>query len=166
VFIPTPRQRRQGSDGTALALADYVAPSGYGDHVGLFAVTVGERFVERVRRLRQDGNQYDALLMQSLGDRLAEATAEWLHERVRRELWGYAPDEQLSIADSQRAFYSGIRPAIGYPSMPNLDAIFTVRPLIGLDELGITLTENGAMSPSSSVCGLYIASPHARYFDV
>ena len=104
--------------------------------------------------------------MQSIGDRLAEATNEILHARVRRELWGYAPDENLTIKQMYQAAYRGIRPAVGYPSLPDQRAIFPLAQLLDFDAIGITLTENGAMYPQSSVCGLYLASPHARYFIV
>lgn len=164
--IPTPRQRRPNAEGECLALADFVAPEGMGDHIGVFAVTVSPSFAEEVERLKAEGDQYAALLMQSIGDRLAEATSEMLHARVRRELWGYAPDENLTIKQMYQAAYRGIRPAVGYPSLPDQRAIFPLAQLLDFDAIGITLTENGAMYPQSSVCGLYLASPHARYFVV
>ena len=137
-----------------------------GDHIGVFAVTVSPSFAEEVERLKAEGDQYAALLMQSIGDRLAEATSEMLHARVRRELWGYAPDENLTIKQMYQAAYRGIRPAVGYPSLPDQRAIFPLAQLLDFAAIGITLTENGAMYPQSSVCGLYLASPHARYFIV
>jgi 5-methyltetrahydrofolate--homocysteine methyltransferase len=95
-----------------------------------------------------------------------EAASEWLHERVRRELWGYAPQEQLSVKEMFQARYRGIRPAVGYPSLPDQRLIFPLAELLDVDKIGISLTENGAMYPQSSVCGLYLASPHARYFVI
>ncbi|MBQ7855987.1 MAG: methionine synthase [Alistipes sp.] len=162
--IPTPRQLRPSSDGEALALCDFVAPEGFGDHVGAFAVTLSRSFVEELEQLKRSGEQYESLLMQSLGDRLVEAASEWLHERVRKQLWGYAPTEHLTPKQLFAAAYQGIRPAVGYPSLPEQRTIFPVAELLDVSRIGISLTENGAMYPQSSVCGLYIASAHARYF--
>ena len=162
--IPTPRQRRPNAEGECLALCDFVAPAG--DYVGAFAITVDGAFAERLSSLKEQGEEYAALLMQSVGDRLVEAASEWLHERVRRELWGYAEDEQLSVRDMFKASYRGIRPAVGYPSLPDQRTIFPIAELLDVEQIGIKLTENGAMYPQSSVCGLYFASPHARYFIV
>ena len=104
--------------------------------------------------------------MQSIGDRLAEATSEWLHQEVRRHLWGYAPNEDLSMTNLARAAFRGIRPAVGYPSLPDLRLIFPISKLLSFDTLNIHLTENGAMYPLSSICGLYISHPQAKYFVV
>ena len=162
--IPTPRQRRPNADGLRLSLCDFIAPQG--DHIGAFAVTVSANFAERVEQLKRDGNDYEALLMQSLGDRLAEAASEWVHCKVRRELWGYAPHETLTPKQMFAAEYEGVRPAVGYPSLPDQRTIFPLAQLLGVERIGISLTENGAMQPLSSVCGLYIASRKARYFVV
>ena len=136
-------------------LADYVGPKGSGDHVGLFAVTVCPALATL---------GHDDLLAQSLCDRLAEAGSEWLHQQVRTTLWGYVPDEQLTIDELFRGHYQGIRPAVGYSSLPDQSQIFRIDNILHLGTIGITLTENGAMNPPSSVCGLYIANPEARYF--
>ena len=104
--------------------------------------------------------------MQSVGDRLAEATSEWLHQKVRKELWGYAPNESLGLSELARAAYQGIRPAVGYPSLPNQQLIFPISRLLNFNALGIRLTENGAMYPQSTVCGLYLSNPQAKYFMV
>ncbi len=162
--IPTPRQRSVDADGVALSLADFVAPEG--DYVGAFAITLSDSFVERLEQLKADGEEYDALLMQSVGDRLVEAASEWMHYRVRLSHWGYAPDERLSIKQMYQARYEGIRPAVGYPSLPDQRTIFPLAELLGVEQIGIRLTENGAMYPQASVCGLYIASRHARYFTI
>jgi 5-methyltetrahydrofolate--homocysteine methyltransferase len=95
-----------------------------------------------------------------------EAASEWLHARVRKELWGYAPAEQLLPKQLFQGRYQGIRPAIGYPSLPDQRTIFPVAELLGVEQIGIRLTENGAMYPQSSICGLYIASRHSRYFVI
>ncbi len=165
--LPTPRQKHPAQQGNpCLSLCDFVAPRPYEDYVGVFAVTVSASFVEELESLKKAKDEYASLLLQSVGDRLAEATSEWLHREVRTRLWGYAPDEQLSLPDLARAAYQGIRPAIGYPSLPNQQLIFPVSRLLNFEALGITLTENGAMYPQSSTCGLYLSSPHARYFVV
>jgi 5-methyltetrahydrofolate--homocysteine methyltransferase len=104
--------------------------------------------------------------MQSIGDRLVEAASEYLHVMVRRELWGYAHDEQISPQECFAAKYQGIRPAVGYPSLPDQRTIFPLATLLGIEKIGIRLTENGAMYPQASLCGLYIGSRHARYFIV
>ena len=106
------------------------------------------------------------MLLQTLTDRLAEATAEYLHEKVRKEYWGYAKDESLSIPDLYKVKYQGIRPAIGYPSLPQLKLIFPVSKLLNFDTLNMRLTENGAMYPTASVSGIYIAHPSSQYFMI
>ena len=164
--IDTPRQRRPDADRECLALADFVAPEGAGDHIGVFAVTLSASFVEELEQLKAEGRHYESLLMQSVGDRLAEAASERLHAETRRKLWGYAPDEDLTPKQMFGAAYSGIRPAVGYPSLPDQRAIFKLAELIDFASIGIRLTENGAMYPQASVCGLYLASPHAHYFIV
>ena len=162
--IATPRQSQPNADGVALSLCDFVAPKG--DFVGAFAVTVSDSFVKELEALKSGGDEYDALLMQSVGDRLVEAASEWMHERVRKELWGYAPEENISVKEMYQAAYQGIRPAVGYPSLPDQKAIFPLGEVLAMEEIGISLTENGAMYPQASICGLYIASRHAKYFII
>ena len=162
--IPTKRQDKPGSDGRRLSLADFVAPEGCHDHIGVFAVTSCKDFVSELEKLKAGNDDYKSILMQALGDRLAEAASEYLHEQVRKRIWGYSPDENLTLKQMCSAKYQGIRPAVGYPSLPDVRLMSTVSDLLDLDTLGITLTENGAMYPQSSVCGLYIASPESRYF--
>lgn len=164
MMIPTPRQSRPDADGVAIALSDFVAPEG--DYIGAFAITVGRSFAEELEQLKASGEQYLSLLMQSVGDRLVEAASEWLHAKVRRELWGYAPDENLTPREMFRAAYEGIRPAVGYPSLPDQRTIFQLSQLLDVESIGISLTENGAMYPQASVCGLYLASRRAKYFSV
>ena len=106
------------------------------------------------------------MLSQTLADRLAEATAEKLHEEVRRTYWGYAPDEHLSIEALHREAFQGIRPAVGYPSLPDTSINFLIDRLIGMTDIGIRLTEHGAMRPHASVSGLMLSHPAARYFDL
>ncbi|MCQ2097915.1 MAG: homocysteine S-methyltransferase family protein [Fibrobacter sp.] len=164
VEIATARQ--QNPEGTCLALCDYVAPSDaktasvyasvagdkiFRDIVGAFAVTVSEAFVKRLEKLKaeQGGSDYDVLLLQTVADRLAEAGAEYL-------------SQQLAANNS----WKGIRPAVGYPVLPNIKEIFNVAKLIDFDSVGISLTENGAMYPQASVSGLYISHPEIEYFNV
>lgn len=164
-IIPTPRQRaKEGAD--SLSLSDFVADEGLGDHVGLFAITISSALIARIERLKEECCDYEALLLQSLCDRLVEAASEYMHLKVRRDLWGYAPDEQLSVKELFQARYCGIRPAFGYPSLPDQRSIFTVKDLIGFEQIGISLTENGAMYPQSSVAGIYISNHHAKYFVI
>ncbi|MDE5875710.1 MAG: methionine synthase, partial [Muribaculaceae bacterium] len=134
------------------------------DYVGVFCVTAGRRLAEESERCREEGDAYGSLLCQTLADRLAEAASEWLHMEVRRNLWGYSPDENLTIDEIFKGAYAGIRPAVGYPMMPDQLLNHKIATLLPLDEIGVEMTENGAMSPSSTVSGLYIASPSARYF--
>ena len=142
--IPTPRQQKEM--GTCLALCDYV-----NDCVGAFACTVSKKFVQRLETLKQSqgGSDYDVLLLQTVGDRLAEAASEYLSQKLN--------------AENQ---WSGIRPAVGYPSLPDQKTIFLLARMIDYEAIGISLTENGAMYPQASVSGLYIPYPDAEYFSV
>lgn len=165
--LPTPRQLHAATPGAAcLSLCDYVAPRPYEDYIGVFAITVSPSLIDELEQVKQTNDDYHALLLQGVCDRLAEATSEWLHREVRTKLWGYAPNEQLAMADLARAAYQGIRPAVGYPSLPDQHLIFPLSKLLNFKALGIQLTENGAMYPQSSTCGLYLSSPHATYFMV
>jgi 5-methyltetrahydrofolate--homocysteine methyltransferase len=152
-----------------LALADFIAPSGTGiaDHIGAFALTAGLGEDEIAARFRAEKDDYSAILLSALADRFAEAFAEYLHRRVRRESWGYAPDENLSNEQLIAENYRGIRPAPGYPAQPDHSEKATLfRLLDATARAGVRLTENFAMWPSSSVCGLYFSHPDARYFGV
>ena len=161
----TLRQQTQKTPGKPnRALADFVAPEN--DHLGAFVVTV-HGADELAKAARADHDDYRAILAQSLADRLAEAAAEWLHARVRRELWGYAPDEDLSDDDLIRERYDGIRPAPGYPAQPDHTEKRTLFRLLNAeDATGVGLTESLAMTPPASVCGLYFGHPEAAYFNV
>ncbi|WP_412062201.1 methionine synthase [Rubrivirga sp. IMCC45206] len=146
------------------ALADLVAPEG--DHLGAFVVTI--HGAEALAQAGRDaGDDYRAILAQSLADRLAEAYAERLHAHVRRQAWGYAPDEDLSTDDLVRERYRGIRPAPGYPAQPDHTEKFTIFDLLDAREhTGAGLTEHLAMTPPATVCGVYFAHPDAAYFNV
>ncbi|MBX3276295.1 MAG: hypothetical protein KF729_38940 [Sandaracinaceae bacterium] len=157
------RQQRAREEGEPhLCLADYVAPAG--DHVGAFAVTAGLGVAELVRELEAAHDDYSALIVKALADRLAESFAELLHLRVRRA-W-YAPDEDLTNEDLVRERYRGIRPALGYPACPDHTDKRPLFSLLGAYDVGMGLTETLAMTPAASVSGLYLAHPEARYFSV
>lgn len=150
-------------DDPFLCLSDFVRPlsSGITDKVGAFATTVD---AEMEQLYAED--DYKRMLVQTLSDRLAEATAEKLHEDVRKKLWGYAPDENLSVKDLHNEKYQGIRPAVGYPSLPDQSVNFLLDELLDMKQIGISLTENGMMKPHASVCGLMFAHPASRYFSI
>jgi 5-methyltetrahydrofolate--homocysteine methyltransferase len=152
-----------------LALADYVAPleSGVLDHVGAFAVTAGHGLETLVAEFESRHDDYNAILAKALADRLAEAFAERLHERVRKEFWGYARTEALDNADLIREAYQGIRPAPGYPACPDHTEKRALFDLLDVErQAGITLTESFAMTPTAAVSGYYFWHPEARYFGV
>jgi 5-methyltetrahydrofolate--homocysteine methyltransferase len=152
-----------------LALADFVAPAGIGkqDHVGAFVVTAGIGEDAIAARFKEDKDDYCAILLSALADRLAEAFAERMHERVRKEFWGYAPDENLANEHLIAEAYRGIRPAPGYPAQPDHTEKGTLFRVLGAEEaIGVKLTESYAMWPGSSVSGLYFSHPEARYFGV
>ncbi len=164
------RQQGQHRDGVPnRSLADFVAPkdSGLPDHVGAFAVTAGDGVTERVEAFRAELDDYNAILLESLADRLAEAFAEHLHELVRKEMWGYAPDEQLDNVGLIKEQYDGIRPAPGYPACPEHSEKQTLWELLDVEEhTGIKLTESMAMWPGASVSGFYYSHPQSQYFVV
>ena len=174
--LPMLRQQLPGDDGHCLCLADFLRPQDQGtpDTLGLFAVAAHNDapLLSATRQLTSlhpalslaDG--YDALLIQTLSDRLAEAGAEVLHLEVRRTLWGYAPDERLSIEDLHAEAFQGIRPAVGYPSLPDLSLNFLLDAVLDFSRVGIRLTEHAMMQPHAAVSGMMFAHPDAHYFAV
>ena len=162
------QQATKAADRSSLCLADYVAPksSGIADHIGLFAVTAGLATEARERIFEAAHDDYSAIMFKALADRLAEAFAEHLHQRVRRELWGYAPDESLPVADLIAERYQGIRPAPGYPACPDHCAKAMLFDLLDARAIGMELTESFAMTPAASVSGFYLAHAQSRYFAV
>ena len=148
-------------------LSDFVAPIGADveDHIGAFAVTTGIGADELARQFEQEHDDYNAIMVKALADRLAEAFAELLHERARRE-WGYEPREGFSNEELIAEKYCGIRPAFGYPACPDHTEKKTLWALLGADEIGISLTEHFAMRPGASVSGIYLGHPKSRYFAV
>jgi 5-methyltetrahydrofolate--homocysteine methyltransferase len=164
------RQQLSKRDGRPnLCLSDFVAPleSGVADYIGAFVVTAGLEEVRIAERFERANDDYRSIMVKALADRLAEAFAERLHERVRREFWGYAPDENISPEDLILEKYQGIRPAPGYPAQPDHTEKETLFRLTEAERrIGVTLTESYAMWPGSSVSGLFIAHPEAHYFGV
>ena len=152
-----------------LCLADYIAPkkSGLVDYIGGFAVTAGLGVEEWVAIYEKELDDYHAIMIKILADRLAEAFAELMHQRVRKEFWGYAQDEQLDVNSMIREAYQGIRPAPGYPACPEHSEKQTLFDLLEADKnLNISLTENYAMYPGASVSGYYFSHPLAQYFNL
>ena len=164
VRLPMLRQQRPSYQGApCLCLADFIMPATakQKDTIGVFAATVEMRM-----ETDNHSDPYQRMMVQTLADRLAEATTEKMHQEVRTKYWGYAPHEQLSIEELLRGGFQGIRPAVGYPSMPDASINFLIQQIIEMTSIGIHLTEHGAMRPHASVSGLMIAHPKARYFDV
>ena len=161
------RQQETRDDRPSLSLADFIAPAGLGlaDHLGAFAVTAGLGVDELVSRYERDHDDYHAIMVKALADRLAEAFAEYLHARARRE-WRYGADEQLTNDDLRAERYRGIRPAFGYPACPDHSEKFKLFELLEARQIGLELTDTAAMLPAASVSGLYFAHPNARYFTV
>lgn len=157
------QQAKKREGGPFLCLSDFVRPlsGGITDTVGVFASSIDADMQELYEQ-----DPYKHLLVQTLSDRLAEAATEKMHEHVRKIAWGYAPDESLTIPELLVEAYQGIRPAVGYPSLPDQSVNFLLNELLDMKQIGITLTENGAMHPHASVCGLIFAHPAAEYFAV
>jgi 5-methyltetrahydrofolate--homocysteine methyltransferase len=149
------------------ALADFIAPCGErDDYIGVFAVTAGLGVDKKEKYFLDDHDDYSAIMLKALADRLAEAFAESLHQRVRRDLWGYAPQESLSIEDEIAEKYQGIRPAPGYPACPDHSVKADMFRLLQPQDIGMELTESMAMSPAASVSGFYLSHPESTYFSV
>lgn len=168
--IPFLRQQIDGPEHPPLcSLADFIAPqsSGLEDYIGMFAVTAGNGMEIVVREFTENGDDYSAVLVRLLADRLAEAAAEYLHEKVRKELWGYASEESLSAVELFRTEYRGIRPAPGYPACPDHFGKKLIFDLLSAEKhCGITLTESFAMNPPASVCGYYFSHEKSHYFGI
>jgi 5-methyltetrahydrofolate--homocysteine methyltransferase len=156
--VPNPNQ----------SLADFIAPkdSGIADYLGMFAVTSGIGLEKREAMFQAKHDDYGAIMLKAIADRLAEAFAEMLHERVRRDLWGYAVDEALTNEELIKETYRGIRPAPGYPAAPEHAVKRDLFEALGAADIGMALTENYAMTPASSVSGFYFSHPQSKYFNV
>ncbi len=163
------QQSEKGAGKNNKSLADYVAPSqsGVADYVGMFAVTAGLGIESLIQKFEATHDDYNLIMIKAIADRLAEALAEWLHEKVRREYWGYAANEQLASDELIREAYQGIRPAQGYPACPDHTEKNLIWQMLDVEQnTGIVLTESLAMYPAASVCGIYFAHPEAAYFNV
>lgn len=164
--FPMLRQQHPSAPGEPnLCLADFIRPLSQGirDQAGVFCTSVDGTIIDEYCH-----DDYLNMMAQTLSDRLAEATAEKLHEEVRKDraYWGYAPDENLTVEQQHREEYQGIRPAIGYPSLPDTSANFLIDQLIDMKQAGIRLTETGMMTPHASVSGFMFAHPKSRYFEL
>ena len=150
------------------SLSDFIAPkeSGVKDYIGMFAVTAGLGVDVREQRFEADNDDFSAIMLKALADRFAEAFAEHLHQRVRRELWGYASDEALANDDLIGEKYVGIRPAPGYPACPDHLVKRDMFDVLPCEEIGMSVTESLAMLPAASVSGFYLSHPDSTYFSV
>jgi 5-methyltetrahydrofolate--homocysteine methyltransferase len=163
------RQQSAKREGVAnKCLADYIAPkdSGVADYLGMFAVTAGLGMEKMERRFEAEHDDYSSIMLKAIADRLAEAFAECLHERVRKDLWGYAADENLSNEELIKESYRGIRPAPGYPACPGHEVKRPLFDYLQANDIGMSLTESYAMFPASSVSGFYFSHPQSSYFNV
>ncbi len=168
-FLTLRQQSQKTAGAPNIALADFIAPkdSGVQDYMGCFCVTTGFGVEEKAKAFEKELDDYNSILVKALGDRLAEAFAEYLHLQVRKEIWGYASDENLSNQDLIAENYKGIRPAPGYPACPDHLEKPTIWKLLNVEqEIGVTLTESMAMWPASSVSGYYFAHPESKYFGL
>jgi 5-methyltetrahydrofolate--homocysteine methyltransferase len=163
--------RQQGEKRESIsnkALADFIAPkaSGVADYIGLFAVTAGLGIEKKERQFETEHDDYSSIMLKSIADRLAEAFAEYMHERVRKDLWGYVPQESLSNEELIKEKYVGIRPAPGYPACPEHTVKFDMFEALGAADVNMALTESLAMTPAASVSGFYFSHPDSVYFNV
>lgn len=164
------RQQMRDRGDTTLSLSDYIAPRecGVQDYIGTFAVTAGTELAEVISEAKRVGEDDKVILYQTLCDRLAEASTEILHSHIRNVAWAYTYDcaELDNPKNLLRQYYKGIRPAVGYPSLPDQSEIFDIDGIMPLSQIGVSLTENGAMSPAASTCGLVFSHPDSRYFTL
>ena len=160
------QQRKKAKANSNFCLSDFIAPktSGKVDYIGAFAVTAGIGIEKYVKQYEEAQDDYNAILLKALADRLAEALAEYMHKKIRTEIWAYDTDENLDNSSLIREKYRGIRPAPGYPACPEHTEKETLFDLLGVDE--IDLTESFAMYPAASVSGWYFAHPASRYFGL
>ena len=169
IFLTLRQQSQKTKGAPNIALADFIAPkeSGKTDYIGCFCVTTGFGVEEKSKEFERNLDDYNSIMIKALGDRLAEAFAEYLHKKIRKEIWGYAKDEVLSNEELISESYKGIRPAPGYPACPDHLEKNTIWELLKVEEtIGVRLTESLAMFPASSVSGYYFANPQSRYFGL
>ncbi len=168
VTVPCLRQQKENPENRFLALSDFVLPKTKNrtDYVGAFVVTISPTLSQEIERAKQQGDHYESLLLQSLCDRLVEAATEWLHYRIRTYYWGYMPMEKPHIPSLLAQHYQGIRPAVGYPSLPDQSLSFELDKILDFGKIGVSVTENGAMYPNATETGLLIAHPQSVYFHI
>ena len=162
------QQSKKGAKASNQCLADYIKPKEMcSDYIGAFAVTAGLGIEKWIERFDKEQDDYQSIMVRALADRLAEATAEYMHEYFRKEFWGYAKNEKLANEDLIKESYKGIRPAPGYPSCPDHHQKEVIWTVLNVEkEVGISLTESLAMYPAASVSGFYFAHPQAKYFGL
>jgi 5-methyltetrahydrofolate--homocysteine methyltransferase len=163
------QQIKKSGKRTNLSLADFITPKnvGFTDWIGCFVASVGSEVSEMVGQFRKEGDDYQAIMLEALADRLAEALAEYMHERLRKEYWGYDSNEILTREQLIKEEFKGIRPAPGYPACPDHTEKESIWKLLNVEKnIGVVLTESFAMSPVSSVCGWYFAHPRSKYFSI
>ena len=163
IRIPMLRQQVPDAEGHCLCLSDFIRPQSAlkSDQIGVFAASTS---IDVSKTFPND--DYNKMLLQTLADRLAEAGAERLHQEVRKTLWGYAPNEALTIDELHQEKFQGIRPAVGYPCLPDISINFILDEILGFQSIGVTLTTSAMMQPHASVSGLMLSLPQARYFAV
>jgi 5-methyltetrahydrofolate--homocysteine methyltransferase len=167
VFHTLRQQTKKPAGQFNVALSDFVAPQGVQDYIGTFALTTGIGIDAHVARFEADHDDYNAIMLKALADRLAEAFAELMHKKVRKEIWGYATDENLKNDELIKEEYAGIRPAPGYPAQPEHTEKTTIWKLLDVEKnTGMQLTESMAMIPTAAVSGLYFAHPQSHYFGL
>ncbi|GBU08514.1 homocysteine-N5-methyltetrahydrofolate transmethylase [Bacteroidales bacterium] len=162
--IPMLRQQEKKNKDVYKSLVDFVCPEN--DYVGAFIITAGNGTDILQKQYKDDDDTYNDILMQTLCDRLAESATEYIHRKVRMEYWGYDPEESLTAKELFKAAFKGIRPASGYPSLPDISLNFTIDKLLSMDRIGVKLTSNAAIYPTASVSGLYFAHPESNYFAI
>jgi len=167
VFHTLRQQTKKPAGQFNVALSDFVAPLGTQDYIGTFALTTGIGIDAHVARFEADHDDYNAIMLKALADRLAEAFAELMHKKVRKEIWGYAADENYKNDELIKEEYAGIRPAPGYPAQPDHTEKLTIWKLLDVENTaGISLTDSLAMVPTAAVSGLYLANAQSHYFGI
>ncbi|MBL51842.1 MAG: hypothetical protein CMG57_07795 [Candidatus Marinimicrobia bacterium] len=161
-----PRQLINKGKQPNYCLADFISSEG-SDHLGVFTVTAGHGLKKLVEKYESNHDDYSSIMVKLIADRFAEASAEWLHEKIRKEYWGFAKDEKFSHDELIKEKYIGIRPAPGYPACPDHTEKDKIWKLLDVENMiGVTLTETRAMWPTASVCGWIFSHPESRYFSV
>lgn len=167
IEIPMLRQQKRNSKNEYLCLSDFIAPvsTGKTDYIAPFAVTAGDGG-KYLKQFQADNDEYFAMLMKSLLERLAEGGTELIHQQIRKEYWGYAPDEEMSTAEMLATRYQGIRPAVGYPSIPDQTINFVLDQFLDIKDMDVSFTENGMINPTASVSGFIFSHPQSKYFVI